>query len=102
MDKQASKTAEAGRPICPECGKAEPMRIAYGYPSGEMIEVSARGEVVLGGCIVDQTLRPGDAGRAATRGAVRHHRSTASRRSSREGQGDAVEAAERSRSRRAG
>ena len=52
MDKQASKTAEAGRPICPKCGKAEPMRIAYGYPSSEMIVASGRGEVVLGGCMV--------------------------------------------------
>jgi len=53
MDDQATQTAEVGQPICPECGKAEPMRIAYGYPSPEMFQASKRGELALGGCEVE-------------------------------------------------
>lgn len=41
----------AGEPTCPSCGS--PMvRIVYGYPSPNLFERSARGEVVLGGCVV--------------------------------------------------
>jgi len=37
---------------CPACGAEAPVRIAYGYPSGEMFEASERGEPALGGCVI--------------------------------------------------
>ena len=38
-------------PVCPDCGT--PMvRIVYGYPMGDLVERSMRGEVALGGCVV--------------------------------------------------
>lgn len=37
---------------CPVCG-ARMIPIAYGFPSGEMFEQAERGEVVLGGCLID-------------------------------------------------
>ena len=37
---------------CPRCGADGPLRIAYGYPSHEMMEAAQRQELVLGGCIV--------------------------------------------------
>ena len=37
---------------CPICG-APAVEIAYGYPGPELFDAADRGEVVLGGCIVD-------------------------------------------------
>ena len=42
--------APAG-PVCPECG-SKMVRIVYGYPMGDLMERSMRGEVALGGCVV--------------------------------------------------
>jgi hypothetical protein len=39
-------------PICPECGARAGIPIAYGYPSGNMLEKSEAGEIVLGGCVI--------------------------------------------------
>ena len=44
------KTAPA-EPVCPDCG-ARMVRIVYGYPMGDLVERSMRGEVALGGCVV--------------------------------------------------
>lgn len=44
---------EAAVPRCPKCGKDEPLRIAYGYPSHDMFEASERGELALGGCMIE-------------------------------------------------
>ena len=41
-------------PNCPECGSENAARIAFGYPSEEMIEQSERGDIVLGGCCVTE------------------------------------------------
>jgi hypothetical protein len=42
------------RLVCPRCGAAiEPVPIAYGYPTQETFEAADRGEVRLGGCIVE-------------------------------------------------
>ena len=50
MARKSTKKAPA-KPVCPVC--KEPMvRIVYGYPSMELFESSARGEVALGGCVV--------------------------------------------------
>lgn len=38
---------------CPSCGGNSVVPIVYGYPSHETMEAAARGEFVLGGCIVD-------------------------------------------------
>jgi len=38
---------------CPRCReKVTPLRIVYGYPTGETFERAARGEIRLGGCVV--------------------------------------------------
>jgi hypothetical protein len=38
--------------VCPACGADAPLRIAYGYPTGDMFEASERGEMALGGCVI--------------------------------------------------
>ena len=40
------------RPPCPVCGSTGAVRILYGYPSAEMAAAEARGEIVLGGCVI--------------------------------------------------
>jgi len=55
MNDDATETAERGEPRCPECGERGPLHIAYGYPSHEMFEAEERGEIALGGCVVDQS-----------------------------------------------
>ena len=37
---------------CPHCG-GKVLRIQYGYPGPELFEAAERGEILLGGCIVD-------------------------------------------------
>ncbi len=39
-------------PICPRCG-ATMMSIVYGYPGPDLVEAAERGEVILGGCIIE-------------------------------------------------
>ena len=40
---------------CPTCGSAV-TPILYGYPSPELFETEGRGEVILGGCVVDPSM----------------------------------------------
>ncbi len=40
--------------ICPFCG-APAVEIVYGYPSPDLFDEAERGDVVLGGCIVDDS-----------------------------------------------
>jgi len=42
---------------CPKCGSAEVLRIAYGLPGPEMGEAAERGEIALGGCVIDERSR---------------------------------------------
>jgi hypothetical protein len=38
---------------CAACGRVvEPVPIVFGYPTAELFEAAARGEVELGGCLV--------------------------------------------------
>jgi hypothetical protein len=38
---------------CPRCGSAEAVvPVVYGYPSPEMDEAAARGEMMIGGCLI--------------------------------------------------
>lgn len=39
---------------CPSCGQERPLRIAYGYPTSEMFKASERGELALGGCVIEE------------------------------------------------
>lgn len=39
---------------CPRCGSKQVVPILYGMPSPEMIERSARGEIVIGGCLTSE------------------------------------------------
>ena len=50
MAQQQTRTAPADA-ACPTCG-TKMVRIVYGYPGGDLLEQSSRGEVVLGGCVV--------------------------------------------------
>ena len=47
----ASRKKAPAEPVCPDCG-TRMVRIVYGYPMGDLVERSARGEVALGGCVV--------------------------------------------------
>lgn len=38
---------------CPDCGSKRIVSIMYGFPSKEGFEAARRGEIVLGGCIMD-------------------------------------------------
>jgi hypothetical protein len=40
---------------CPKGGQHDPIRIAYGFPSGDMFEAADRGEIVLGGCLISRS-----------------------------------------------
>lgn len=44
-------------PPCPACGSAHVLRLAYGMPSFETAERAARGEIALGGCLIDERVR---------------------------------------------
>ena len=47
-------TEKTGKhPACPKCGSEQVLPIAYGLPGPEMWEMANRGEIVLGGCVVD-------------------------------------------------
>ncbi|MBN3761143.1 hypothetical protein [Burkholderia sp. Ac-20365] len=39
--------------VCPACQKKEGVPLLYGFPSTDDFERAARGEVILGGCVVD-------------------------------------------------
>lgn len=41
--------------ICPICKKRSVVKIIYGYPSQELLDEAIKKEVVLGGCIVEET-----------------------------------------------
>ena len=44
------------RPVprkCPHCGSARVIPIVYGLPGPELFQAAERGEVALGGCLVD-------------------------------------------------
>ena len=41
-------------PRCDYCGKSPAVHIVRGMPSPEMIEQAERGEIVLGGCVVER------------------------------------------------
>lgn len=42
---------------CPKCGSSNIRRIAYGLPGLEMAEAAERGEIALGGCVIDERSR---------------------------------------------
>ena len=41
---------------CPRCAKGKLVPIVYGLPGGELVEQFQRGEVMLGGCVVEQSF----------------------------------------------
>lgn len=41
------------RAICPSCQKVNGVPLLWGYPDNESLDLSARGEVALGGCILN-------------------------------------------------
>ena len=38
---------------CAFCGTTASRTVVYGYPSPELLEEARRGEVILGGCVID-------------------------------------------------
>ncbi len=49
----SSETGSETDQECPDCGRRSATPIGYGYPSHEMFEAAERGELVLGGCLVE-------------------------------------------------
>ena len=48
-----SEAPVKGWETCPHCAsRMQRVRIVYGYPTAETGEAGARGEVVLGGCVI--------------------------------------------------
>jgi DNA-directed RNA polymerase subunit RPC12/RpoP len=43
-----------GPASCPSCGSDRVVEIVYGLPAPELAERAKRGEVALGGCMVDE------------------------------------------------
>lgn len=41
-------------PACPDCGSSSVVPIAYGLPAAETSERARRGEIVLGGCCLQE------------------------------------------------
>jgi len=39
---------------CPKGGQHDPIKISYGFPSGEMFQAYERGEIILGGCLMSR------------------------------------------------
>lgn len=39
--------------VCPTCGSRDVIPIMYGLPTDEALQRARRGELTLGGCIVD-------------------------------------------------
>ena len=39
---------------CPECKKRNSIKIVYGYPGEEMMKSAQKGEISLGGCIIER------------------------------------------------
>jgi Zn finger protein HypA/HybF involved in hydrogenase expression len=40
--------------ICPNCKAKEGVNILYGMPSPELFEKAERGEIALGGCVIEE------------------------------------------------
>ncbi len=38
---------------CPKCGSGNVAEIVYGYPTPDAVEAQDRGEIELGGCVID-------------------------------------------------
>jgi rubredoxin len=38
---------------CPVCGSRNAQEVVYGYPDMDLVEQADRGEVVLGGCCIE-------------------------------------------------
>ncbi len=53
MEARPVQVPNVGAPRCPDCGEGEPLHIVYGYPSHDTFEASERGELALGGCVVE-------------------------------------------------
>ncbi len=49
----STKAAGDGGEKCGECGSHDVVPIVYGLPGPELIEQAEAGEVVLGGCVVE-------------------------------------------------
>ena len=47
-----SKKTSQPEKNCPFCGSDNISSIIYGYPSPELLDKAARGEVSLGGCVI--------------------------------------------------
>jgi hypothetical protein len=41
------------RPACPECHAKDTVPIVYGFPSYDTFEAADRGEVAIGGCVIE-------------------------------------------------
>jgi DNA-directed RNA polymerase subunit RPC12/RpoP len=63
MAKQTAETRVNKSSKCPNCGERRLVPIVYGYPSEFTMQLSLRGTLELGGCIIsgdDPSLRCGN------------------------------------------
>lgn len=43
--------------VCPVCESAHVLPIVYGFPPSDVMDAARRGELVLGGCNIDESYR---------------------------------------------
>jgi len=65
---EANPERRLERPKCPKCGSAKALPICYGFPDPEILEDAMEGKIVLGGCVMGMSSRPGTATSAVTNG----------------------------------
>lgn len=56
-DPARDRRAMSGKEVCPNCGSTHVLPLCYGYPAVEIFDAAERGEVALGGCLLDDTMR---------------------------------------------
>ncbi|MFI5324079.1 MAG: hypothetical protein ACHQ6U_11270 [Thermodesulfobacteriota bacterium] len=40
--------------VCPYCNSDDVIEIVYGLPADETVETAKRGEILLGGCVIEE------------------------------------------------
>jgi hypothetical protein len=45
---------KTGKFVCPNCKSDDVIEIVYGLPAQETVETAKRGEIFLGGCVIEE------------------------------------------------
>ena len=54
---EVSRPEPTPPPPCPKCGSENVLPLVYGMPAPEASKAAQRGEIALGGCVIDETYR---------------------------------------------